>query len=104
MSSPAKVESVQGSGARMGHGHQVSQEAAQAAVAAFFEDTADGIDIRHLWTDRRGAFFRVNWWRFSVQGVIEVGRIHRSAFVRVVEADGRLQVTGHTEVTSRGTP
>lgn len=52
----------------------------RAAIAALFFELPQRLDIRHLWTQGRLDYFRVNWWSTPATGA---RRIVRSAFVRV---------------------
>ncbi|MEW6253063.1 MAG: hypothetical protein AB1716_20685 [Planctomycetota bacterium] len=53
-----------------------------AAIAAVFFECPARLDTRHLWTDGRLSYFRVNWWTVR-DGATQ---ICRSAFV-VVQTD-----------------
>lgn len=75
---------------------------ASRAIAAKYAAESDGLDIRHVWTDPRGAFFRVNWWRHFLDGTVEVSRVRRSAFVRVHSSGNGLLVEDRTKFAGGG--
>ena len=56
-------------------------EVHRVIASLFFEDPA-ALDIRHLWTQGRLSFFRVNWWTTAGEEL----RVRRSTFV-VVESE-----------------
>ena len=70
----------------------VSLEAAKEAIAKKFFEPLGRADVHHLWTDARGAHFRVNWWRTITDGSTQISCIRRSAFVRVFHTGVKLQV------------
>lgn len=75
-------------------------DAAEQAIAERYFDVVGNMDIRHLWTDTRGAYFRVNWWRTVSDGTTAISQIRRSAFVRVFHDGVKLQVDERTAVTA----
>ncbi len=53
------------------------------AIAALFFEDPRALDARHLWTQGRRSYFRVNWWTTTAG---EGSRVRRSSFV-VVERE-----------------
>ncbi len=65
-------------------------EMARKAIADFYCDRLEDLDIRHLWDRARCQFFRVNFWgREAMTG----GRtMRRSAFVAAEVTDNSIRV------------
>jgi hypothetical protein len=52
----------------------------RTAIAALLFENPSAVDIRHLWTQGKDAYFRVNWWTTASD---HGPHIRRSVFVRV---------------------
>ena len=75
----------------------IAIDAARAAISERFSNVPGRMDIRPLWEDSNGSYFRVNWWHVSTEGPLEVGPIHLSAFVRVRRDGKALCVEDRTQ-------